>query len=541
MKTTDQALTKPSHTNQDQIIELYNDVKSARKVHDILNIPYKQVRTVLDQHFDLTKSPAKWKTYEQQIIDLFNTGKTVTEIGTELQIKRTDVGTCLEQNKLRQKTNRNYAELPEQDIVMLYHDNNIIEKIAKMYNVSSKKINTILKRNNVEFRTNKIEFKYTDELIDLRINKRYSLNMLVTKYNYSKDLVKRVLKEHNIDYTTRYTDYDRLLLHQDEIIKMYNDNKTSYEISRKFNVCFNLILKVLRENNVFVRPQGSGQNSRSDEEISFFEFIKTEYDGVVRNNVYDVITPYELDIFIPELNIAFEYDGLYWHSEEIVEPTYHIMKTKYCYKKDTRLFHIFGDEWLNKPELVKSRVRNILGKSDRIYARKCQIKEVNNTLKRQFLNDNHIQGVDKSSVKLGLYYNDELVSLMTFGKPRFNKNYEWELIRFCNKLNTSVVGGASKLFKHFIKTHDPKSIISYSDLRWGNGKMYENVGMTYSHTSSPNYYYIIAKTRDSRHNYTKDKLIKQGFDPTKSEHEIMLERGIYRIYDCGNRVYTWNL
>jgi AraC-like DNA-binding protein len=549
MKTTDQETSNNlsrkddiDHPRKDEIIKVYTETKSTRKVQKILNIPYKQVRKVLDESFDLSKKPAKWKTHQQEIVNLFNNGKTVTQISEELQIKRTDVGTCLENLNIRKKTKRNYDDMPNDIIIELYvNQKETVKQIAKSYNVSTKKITTILKKNNIKLRDSKIKFKHVDELINLRLNKRYSMNMLAKKYNCSRILIKRVFKENKVKYNQiRCTDYQRLLLHKDEIIKMYKDDKTSYEISTHFGVCFNLILKVLRENNVFVRPQGSGQNSRSIGEIEFFDFIVESTDSLVKNNVYDVIQGRELDIFIPDLKIAFEYNGLYWHSEINRTKNYHIGKTKQCYKNDIRLIHVFEDEWLNKKDIVKSRVLNILVQSNKIYARKCEIKEVNNTIKKQFLNDNHIQGTDKSNIKLGLYYNDELVSLMTFGKPRFNKKYEWELIRFCNKLNTTVVGGASKLFKYFIKTYNPKSIISYSDLRWGSGQLYENIGMNYINTTSPNYYYIIGKARDTRHNYTKDKLVKQGYDPKQTEHEIMFDRKIYRIYDCGNRVYTWS-
>ena len=115
----------------------------------------------------------------------------------------------------------------------------------------------------------------------------------------------------------------------------------------------------------------------------------------------------------------------------------------------------------------------------------------------------------------------------------------YELLRFCNKLNTTVVGGASKLLKHFVKVHNPKEIISYCDRRWSQGNMYEKLGFKFDHVSQPNYYYVINGKRENRFKYRKSELIKQGFNKDKSEHEIMLERGIYRIYDCGTKVYKW--
>jgi hypothetical protein len=148
-----------------------------------------------------------------------------------------------------------------------------------------------------------------------------------------------------------------------------------------------------------------------------------------------------------------------------------------------------------------------------------------------------------SSVNLGLYYNNELVSLMTFGKKRLalgnkkSNNDEYELIRFCNKLNTSVVGGASKLLNHFIKTYNPVEILSYADKRWSNGNLYKKLGFIEVKSTSPNYFYVVNKKRKNRFEFRKDVLVKDGFDSSKTEFQIMEDRGIPRIYDVGNFLF----
>ena len=182
------------------------------------------------------------------------------------------------------------------------------------------------------------------------------------------------------------------------------------------------------------------------------------------------------------------------------------------------------------------------GQPHHIFGRKCFVKEVSSKNSREFLELNHIQGNVNSSIKLGLYYDDELVSLMTFGGLRksMGSNHKegvYELLRFCNKLNSSVIGGADKLLKHFIKTHNPKEIISYADRRWSQGDLYEKLGFSKSNISKPNYFYINNTKRENRFTYRKDVLVKQGYSNDKTEHEIMLERGIYRVYDCGNLKY----
>jgi len=268
--------------------------------------------------------------------------------------------------------------------------------------------------------------------------------------------------------------------------------------------------------------------------------------NIIRNN-RTILNGKELDIYIPSHNVAIEFDGLYWHSEKKIKKDYHLNKTIECEKQNIHLIHVFEDEWSHKQDIVKSRLMNILGLTpNKIYGRKCTIKEVSSKESKEFLNDNHIQGNVNSKVKLGLYYNDELVSLMTFGTLRksmggISKEGSYELLRFCNKLNTTIIGGANKLLKHFIKTHNPKEITSYADRRWSQGGLYNNLGFTHIHDSKPNYWYIIGLNREYRFKYRKDVLVKEGYDPSKTEHEIMLERGIYRIYDCGNKKYLLNL
>jgi hypothetical protein len=181
---------------------------------------------------------------------------------------------------------------------------------------------------------------------------------------------------------------------------------------------------------------------------------------------------------------------------------------------------------------------NILGlTTNKIYGRKTEIREVSSKKSKEFLDANHIQGNVNSKIKLGLYYKDELVSIMTIGKRPMINNYEYELLRFCNKLNTNVIGGADKLLKNFIKTYEPKQIISYADRRWSQGNLYEKLGFNFKNNSIISFSYIINKKRVNRLNLQKHILVKQGFDSNKTAKQIMLDRKIYRIYDCGSKSY----
>jgi hypothetical protein len=284
--------------------------------------------------------------------------------------------------------------------------------------------------------------------------------------------------------------------------------------------------------------------SKPEQEISLFlNNLNISLEKTKRN----IIPPYELDIFIPEKKIAIEFNGLRWHSSEFTEKNYHATKTKLCEENNIQLIHIFEDEWNFKKNIVKSRLKNILNfTEDKIYARKCVIKEVNNKDSKIFLENNHLQGNINSSIKIGLYYKNELVALMTFGKYRkiYNSNSiedEYELYRFCNKLNTIVIGGANKLLNYFIEKYNPKKIMTYADKRWSKGDLYEKLGFEYIGDTKPNYFYVLNNERKNRFSFRKDVLVKQGFNKNESESSIMSKRNIYKIYDCGNKKYILSL
>ena len=252
----------------------------------------------------------------------------------------------------------------------------------------------------------------------------------------------------------------------------------------------------------------------------------------------------EIDIFIPEKSIGFEYDGLYWHSELTKDKKYHLDKTNKCKEHGVTLYHIFEDEWKYKRDIVESMIENILGKTpNRIFARKCKVMEVTSKECSDFLINNHIQGNCYGKVRIGLYYNEELVSVMLLGHSRHfagSGKEEWELLRMCSKIHYSIVGGSSKMFSYFIKTYNPQSIITFADKRWSVGNVYHKLGFMLYNESKPNYYYIIGDKRYYRYNFRKQILIsKYGCPQDMTEKEFCYQQKWYRIYDCGCLCFKW--
>lgn len=262
------------------------------------------------------------------------------------------------------------------------------------------------------------------------------------------------------------------------------------------------------------------------------------------NKRYLLDNRFEIDIFDKNTNIGIEFHGLYYHSEISggKNKKYHLEKLEKCLERDIHLIQIFENEWFDKTNIVKSIINSKFNFNIRkIFGRKCEIKSISYSESCDFLEKNHIQGKDKSSIRIGLYFNDELVSVMTFCKSRFDKKIQYEMSRFCNKLNTSVIGGASKLFKHFVKNYNPSTIVSYSDRRFFNGNVYGQLGFKFIHTTPPNYFYQKRRHLFNRQSFQKHKLPKllSNFDPKLTEWENMKNNGYDRIWDCGNLKYVW--
>lgn len=257
--------------------------------------------------------------------------------------------------------------------------------------------------------------------------------------------------------------------------------------------------------------------------------------GVKCESTRTIIPPYEIDVYCPDYKIGIEFNGDYWHSEVYKDKKYHQMKSLLAEKNGIFIYHIFEYEWKNEflREKIVDNLKNLFGKNSRkIYARETTIQEVPQQERKEFLERNHLQGNGQSSIAYGLYYKGELVSIMTFCKPRFNmgvKKYDWELARFCCKADMTVVGAASKLFKHFLKDHKG-IIVSYSNISKTRGTLYDMLGFRFEHISAPNYVWYKSEN---------DEILTRYQTQMKNEKEIMEQQGYKRIYDSGNKIWVY--
>ena len=324
----------------------------------------------------------------------------------------------------------------------------------------------------------------------------------------------------------------------------YNGVNNSYSfMCKRCNIEFEDVLrggKIPRCYNCYPN------NNTSVAEIEIGDYIQNELRIDVIRNDRVVLGGTELDIYLPELKMAIEYNGLYYHSELNggKDKNYHLNKTNECKSRGIRLIHIFEDEWLEKQDIVKRRLKHILGKDEtKLWARKCEVREINSTEASGFLTNTHIQGNTSSSVKLGIFHKNELMGVMTFSKRKiFNTTDDWELVRFSTK--NTIVGGFGKLLKFFEKKYSPKTIITYALRRWSgdNNNVYLKNGFTQSGNIYPGFYYTKSGHRFNRINFQKHKLKDklEKFDPNLTEWENMQLNGYDRIWDCGNLKYIKN-
>lgn len=344
------------------------------------------------------------------------------------------------------------------------------------------------------------------------------------------DVQEKKIETFKIKYGTpnssqqNFSEKTKSILLSKESFKQYLMSKKKFsvcEIAEDLSVSESTIYKTAHKFNIFDLLPVCISNG----EVEVKSFIESL--GVKTLKTRTVLeSRKELDIYCPDNNIAIEYNGLYWHSDICIQSRlYHYNKSKECEEKGIRLIHIYEDEWNDpvKKEILKSLIKISLGKVDsKIYARQCEIKEITNKEAKLFNDKNHIQGHRNAKITYGLYYKNELVQLMSFS---WNSHHNaWEIIRGCPGSNNIVVGGVSKLFKHFIKENNPDRVFSYCDYNKFNGVGYEAIGMKFVGETKFNKWYVFNNKRHER-NPSKYKLYNEIKDCI--------------IYGAGSKKYLW--
>jgi hypothetical protein len=341
-----------------------------------------------------------------------------------------------------------------------------------------------------------------------------------------------------------------LYYNKEFIINNFFDETQHFELE-KFKMFFNVNqptahIHLLRMGIEYTKTLSSGekelQNFIAELDIEFFK------------NTRKVISPLELDIYLPDYNIAIEYNGLYWHSYGsgdngrvgTLQETKrrHFYKTEEVEKLGLNLLHVNQDEWGDhRRKIWESIIKHKLNKtSQKYFARKLKLKEIiikeNRQRIKKFFDDNHLQGGGAiGTIAFGLFNGDELISCMTFGKSRYNRT-QYELIRFATVLDTCVVGGASKLLSNFEKVYKPESLHTFANRRWSNGELYRRLGFKFIGKTEPNFKVFKKGTLYlmPREKFQKHKLIKhlKNFDYNMTSIENLIHNNFRLLWDSGN-------
>lgn len=415
------------------------------------------------------------------------------------------------------------------------------ETTLKKYGVTNNGQTSVALANHLTF--------YNDEKKVSRVTSQIRRTKLANhgdeNFNNREKAEETCIKKHGVRNTWSLRDDKQnpnleILKDKEQLKKLYTEASVE-EISEKLNVHLQTVYRYLRETGV-----KEPYKSTFEQEIG--NFLRTLGITDIVSNKRTIIGK-ELDIFIPAYNLAIEYNGVYWHHDRIDHITrdYHRNKFLECEKKGIELFTIFSDSWDSKKAIWKNKIISKLGLvENKIYARNTHIVELKSSETRQILDDNHVQGYCNAQYCYGLMYDNKLVAVMTFsnkragiGKDRGTGSYE--LVRYVT--STTVPGGASKLLKHFIRVHEPKLIISYSDNRYSVGNLYKTLGFELEKSNPAGYGYYDPQEKKMYHRYkfAKFELVKQGFDPSKTEFQIMDELGYMRIWNCGTKTWVLNI
>lgn len=435
--------------------------------------------------------------------------------------------------------------IPSKDCLLyLNHKENLTYlQISKLYDVSKPTIYNWFNKCNIKGQNNQVN----------------------TTKKHSKKVLAQIAEKNRKHFVTDYNNKSELINPEDFVNSLSKLNFSCYMCDNIFsrtwltakksklnNMCPDCFKKY--QTTLYKSPEYEGRftspdrtiYNRSKQEIEIFDFITDIYTGEVihSHNVNGI----NIDIYLPDFNIGIEFNGLFWHSEAryyIMNQksvkfmkNYHKHKTDKAKESGIQLIHIWEDDWNIKPELIKNWLKGIINLSTprRIFGRKTKVSEINTEQAKMLLNENHIQGYVNSSIKIGLFYQNELISVMTFIKGQ-----EYNLSRYVVQTGYQVIGGFSKMLKYFVNTYGEK-IISFADLSWVNkdSNVYLRNGFSVVNELTPDYKYLFDNKRVHKFNFRHKQLSKilPDYNDSLTEYQNCLNHNIYRIWDSGKIKYT---
>lgn len=561
---------KTNLTDEDisKIIKMYNtEVKSTHKLGEYFKVGHKKISEILKSNgISINKKGGQEKMGNSKIIE-----KTKVNRYSSSSSDRELVAIC-------KKTNKEFKDVNNLSGALTDHIKSIYENIEiPLTNYQRKKFELIngkkwfeeyfdiIELNKKESKLCKICGWETEDVLNksgcFEVHLQKSHNVILDEYlsqfpedvHYHKNFIKKKeteieLQEEKNFVTCSLCGKKMKVISNTHLKSIHNITSMEYKLLYPNEKLSSQTSSSIFSKNTTIANVNATPTWTSQAEIEIKDFIKNLGFEVDKSKNRKLLNGKEIDIIIPSLKLAIEYNGLYYHTEKMGKnSTYHLDKTIDCHNIGYDLIHIFEDEWILKKDLVKNKLKHLLKINDgiKIGARQTEIKKIEYKEKSIFLNSNHIQGNDGSAISYGAYYKNILVGVMTFNNQRNmtkSNEGEFELTRFAIKQDYRVNGLASKFIKRFINDYSPSKIISFADRRWtpdGSNNLYTSTGFKLSTIIKPGYSYYNSKVdrykRFHKFGFGKNSLKRKypNLDFTKTEKELTTELGYDRIWDCG--------
>lgn len=496
----------------------------------------------------------------------FNTSKYyIKQILTFYGIEKHSIGEAISAGAKKSRMSRITREELE-----AYHLTHSVEDCAKYFNVSYPSIVKLLNDYNIPRHShaeanklgmlnaygveNAMNIPSTKERIKQSMLDRYGVEHYSQTDSYKESYKSTLLKRYGVEHSSKIPGNrekaKQTILERYGADNFNNRKKAKQTMLAKYGVTSPLKLTdaLQKLSNTCMKKYGvpyacmrdEARMRGNDSKPNIYFAKKLENANIEFEREY-TIDSFQYDFKVG--NILVEVDPTYTHNvtespfgREPIDKLYHLNKSSVAKSHGFQCMHIF--DWDNLDKII-----NLLTTREKIFARKCNIKEIPAAEANAFISLYHLQGVCKAEINIGLYYNDRLVSVMTFDKPRYNHNVEYELIRYCSSAN--VIGGAEKLFSYFTHKYKPVSVISYCDCSKFSGNVYRQLHFAEKYkTVNPSKHWYNPKTRA----HITDNLLRQrGYDQLfgadygkgASNEELMRNSGFVEIYDCGQQTYIW--
>ena len=391
----------------------------------------------------------------------------------------------------------------------------------------------IEKRRETMLRKYGVENPFQDEEIKQKIKETNLKKYGIENPNQLKTLKKESIKKQKKTLAKKYNHDERITLLKE----------TFRKLGRKLSPKEMIALWGCTQANAYIFMHNNHleeyiELKTSNLELDIENFLKA-HNINFQKHCRNIITPQELDFYIPEYNVAIEANDLWTHNStrntyggKAKDKKYHFRKSQECEEKGIRLIHIWDYEWFNTRQrpILESIILGACNQSEKIFARKCSIEVVDSKTMKDFFNKNNIQGFRGGKMAINLVYNGEVVMSYILGFPFFGRGkYQWEVIRGATKLNCRVIGGATKIWKYFLRNYDPESCVYYIDYNYFNGNSVEKLGLEYLTTKPSFKNYFINERKIRNRQPTKHKEIKQQIEEGK----------VLEIYNAGVKVYLY--